>query len=814
MKECSENNNEFFPVISKELCKNKTKQNPLYFVVSKFMDSLKSPDLKIIRVEEFNKSVYYIKFENAATHHIYSGYTITERHLTIHKDFKEEYHNFKNGLSPAHYTEINSSSDGFKQIVVHLYFDRQGFYKYIQIKEFEGKRQEGKFIELHINSHIENCLRENSKEVSDLLKKILLLKEREYQSIIESAVQIEKTLDGISSEFKKNSIKTYVTKAKEYIRLLQEANNYSYSIHRKRVEIMEKQIEFLIEKYDSLRTKPVSNDETNPALSENITTANQKNNKEKNASLNTTLIDKSYENILQTYRKLTGLMHESKKSPSNIHILIAEHNLIKEIQLKILTLPSIISSDKKEHLQKIINKIDLKNNTTRLKDIFVDRFWKGDLESIKLIYPFIEHSLDYEFYGFEIIHKLLTYIPSSDREETKLKSVFDYVYRKSEFFKYNFHNQIISLYLCNGFYYSILSFTLILDNLFAFKLILEYGANPNSPGMLIGNIEIPATYLIALFKNPEFIQEAIKHGAHYSIQARRIGTNVNQVKKPFRLTQANSLKVIKNHDQILRKLGFNTECLISKDLIEWLNEFGSFSEIKHFIPQFKFGDLLYALSLVSNYPEIKQRTLVPSSLTGYRVAHNRQELDKIASEMLNPSIGHVMIIFFSETECSMSDIIDKLVYELQCKFEFLLNHEPHTLNKLLDHLHSTNQNLSKLLAIFPEEAIGAWQFDAHIFLLLMYPPTFMTYQAIIQVFCFQAAYIAKSNPMLSFEVCLRAKHIADTCCFADELKPTRIYQYLSKRKKKYAKMVQELKKSSENQFSDHTLTYSTKSLSY
>jgi hypothetical protein len=134
-KQMKENNNDFLPVISKELSKNRTKQNPLYFVLSRQNLNISSAvKIKIQHVEEFNKQVYYIELLGNPTYHIYSGYAFYQRHLTIHKYFKEKNQNFKNGLSAAHYTEVYSSLSDNKQIVIHVYFDRQGFYKYIQIK--------------------------------------------------------------------------------------------------------------------------------------------------------------------------------------------------------------------------------------------------------------------------------------------------------------------------------------------------------------------------------------------------------------------------------------------------------------------------------------------------------------------------------------------------------------------------------------------------------------------------------------------------------------------------------------------------------
>jgi hypothetical protein len=783
-----ENNNGFVPVIPKELSKNRAKQNPLYFVLSQpiNLNISSAIKIKIQHVEKHNKSVYYIAFQEKPAYHIYSGYTIDQRHLTIHKYFKEQNQNFKNGLSPAHYTEVYSSLDDSKQIVIHVYFDPQGFYKHIQIKQFEGKRQESNFIELKVNSFIENDIRENSRDASCLLKTILYQKDRLYQSIIDSANQIEEELEIISFNFEKDSIENYIIKAKKYINKLQDADNYSNDTQDTRVNVMKQQIEFLTEKYNSLCREDAAKDETDQSLPEHRTVINRKRNKKKEArilSLNQPLINKSYDDILNKYYILTDLMHELEKSPSNIELLIKEYELIKEIQLKILTISSLITLDQRNNLQAIMKKLDLNRNINYLQKIFINRFWEGDLESVQSIYQSTRHLRNFMKCVHGICIKLPEFKPDSEDHKEKFKATFDFLYRNSVYLRFHFNSQYVFLYFSTDEYTtrkSALVRASCNNNLFVFKLLLEYGVNPNSFGMIIDDIQIPAIYPIASEAESEFIQEAIKHGAHYSLGTETVTMDNKLSKMVFPLSSTASVKKLKNDEQkLLEEYGINPEALTCKNLIEWLYKCNEISAIGYFIPQFNFEDLLYAFSLFAKRSEIMIRHLFISCATGFRVIHNMNERNKITANAIDQSKSLYSILFFTNHENLSLDHIDKLAKELKYKFEYLLEHEPDALKKIRDDLQKTNKQLSQLKA--KSEKDVPWQFAAYLFLLVLENnPTVMTYQAIMQANCFEAAYY-KNFPNKSLELYRRSKTIAEISCYADQLQPTRLYEFICER---------------------------------
>jgi hypothetical protein len=782
------NNNDFLPVISKEMSKNRAKQNPLYFVLSQpiNLNVSSAVKIKIQHVEEFNKQVYYIELLGNPTSHIYSGYAFDQRHLTIHKYYKEQNQNFKNGLSPAHYTEVYLSLVDTKQIVIHVYFDRHGFYKYIQIKQFGGKRQENNFIELEVNSYIENHIRENSKGASYLLKTILFQKDELYRSILNSANQIEEELETISLNLEKNSIKNYIISANKHIKILQDADNYSNDTHEKRIEIMKKQIEFLAEKYNSLCKEDSPNVETNLTLTEEQTITNRKYNKKKEMKkllLNQDLINKSYMDILNSQQILINLTNRLKKSPTHIRLLIEQHEFIKEIQLKILTVSSFITLDQKNNLQKMIKALDLKNNINHLQEIFIDQFWKGELESVKLIYQSIGHLRSFTC-EYNIYNALPEFKPDSKAHEQKFKATFDFLYKNSVFLKTHFDSQHVIMYFSMDEYTAITSALVrasLNNNLFIFKLLLEYGINPNSIGMIIGNIQTPAIYPIASEARPEFIQEAIKHGAHYSLETEHVTMDYKPGKKFSNSSPIATVKHLKQQEEILKENGFNTDILKCKNLIEWFRYQRSSPAIGYFVPQFKFEDLLYAFSLFTNRSEIITRHFLTSRVTGFRVIHNKNERAKITAGLLeiDPSKNLYSILFFSDQENFSLDHIEKISNELKCKFEFLLEHEPKVLEKICENLQMTNKQLSRLRANSDKDI--PWQFAAYLFLLVLDPnPTAKTYQAIMQAYCFEAAYYKVYRPTYSLELYCRSKAIAESSCYANDLQITPLYEFICK----------------------------------
>jgi hypothetical protein len=777
-----ENNNDFLPVISKELNKNRIKQNPLYFVLSKSENLSTSSDVEILHDEKFNKSVFYIKFQGKTAHHIYSKYPIIQRHLTIHKYFKEENINLKNGLSPAHYTEIYSGSIDNRQIVIHIYFDRQGFYKYIQIKQFEGKRQEKNFVELDVNSYIENYLRENSNEASHFLKNLLHKKDSLYQTNLESAKHIENELEAISLHFKNDSIKKYIEKGYVYISWLKEVNNYSDSVCDPHIKIIEDQIKFLSEQYNSLSQYPSLEETTNSSSQETLV-VNQEGNPKKKSAFNTRLVNAIYEDILSSYKILTK-MHPGCKTPEDISDLIKEHELMKSIQLKILTTSSFITSEQKNKLQKLLKTLDLKGNITRLRDVFKQQLLAGDLENVKLLFSSISHLLDLNFYISEIYSRLLGFIPESDQDEEKLKSVFDFLYKKSESFKALFHSQLVIMGQTDEtdtIKRSTLIFALLNKNFFVFKLLLEYGASPNEIGLIVGNIQIPAIYLIAAFGTTEFIQEAIKYGAHYSHESCAFFIDTRTMKKLFHYLPINEINEIKKFN---KKLTRNPEDLKCKNLIEWLYKIRAFDRIGYFIPQFKFTDLLYTFSMSINNNEMVQRHAVPTSFHGYAICRDHKEFERISNTLASEK-GYLTIILFSKNETIM-DVIETLTRELHCKLNFLEDNEPEELTNLCTHLSDTTKTLSKQQARSLNDIMNAWQFHAYIILLLtVRNPTFMTYQAIIQAYCFQARFLESMFLKRALVLYGIAKEIADSCCHADQLRTTPIYNFICKALEKY-----------------------------
>jgi hypothetical protein len=233
-----------------------------------------------------------------------------------------------------------------------------------------------------------------------------------------------------------------------------------------------------------------------------------------------------YDKILSLETELKLLIEELKKSANDINLLIKRNELITQIRLGLLTIYSDLQSltrGQKNKLNKISKANDLALNQD-LKEIFIAEFWIGNIDSVKLLYPHIENQITFEFLSNNIFQPLIFQTPKSQEHESKLRMVFDFLYQESSQYRYQFitNNKCI-LYKADNekVYKSLLIRTCQQENLFAFKLLLVQGMNPNDIGILVNDVQIPVLFCIANIKKEgvrhAFFQEALKFGAHYTI---------------------------------------------------------------------------------------------------------------------------------------------------------------------------------------------------------------------------------------------------------------------------------------------------------
>jgi hypothetical protein len=681
--------------------------------------------------------------------------------------------------------------------VIHVYFDKQGFYQHTQIKQYNGKRDETNFIELPCNPETEKLLRENVQDVGDFLKQLISSNQQLYRSAMQDAELIELELRDISQKFEKKSNQDYLKKANAFILAIKQVNRYSDSPHYDRRGLLVQQQINHIEEYGLKKEE-----EEKKFLAENKACSTKKNSfktphnkKQKEVKVKGPK-NCEYDKILPLGIQLEALTKELQESPNDINLLIKKDEIAAEIRLSLLKISSDFES-LKPNQKNILNTLSKNSEFNQgLIEIFKIEFWKGNIEGVKLLYPHIESLINFGFLTDQIFLKLVTTIPNNEEHESKLKIVLDFLYQESSQYRFILSSQW--LWTANGDkeerYSSLLIMARQEENLFAFKLLLEHGMNPNDIGLLINNAQIPALfYITAINERKErcaYLEEALKFGAHYTCKSELIPVDFERTKHIAKLlhNKGETSRVLHRITKSSSQPNVINYLLDSKNIIDWCCRVKNFASIELFLPQLKFEDILYVFAILATKENISRRHIVPSVNVGCIVAKNIQDVERILIEVLDPTFknGLYSILIFSKDPNSHIELIEKLACHLQNEIQRLTATNPDWLKKIFNDLYVTAKNINRTAK--PHPLSYAWQFDACLYLLIYEPkPTVMTYQTIMQLYCYQADYVKNIyalNDLRYMGFYILAMNIAMQTCFSSDLMSTPIYKHTAEKLQK------------------------------
>jgi hypothetical protein len=769
---------DFFPVKMHDQHNNiiRLKVSCLYSTLED-LKKLESPLLSDITLKYgVNKPVIYIYFNTDPIYNIYHHeYQFKERHLTIHKFYKESSERIRNGLSIAHYTETYSCTKDNKQIVIHVYFDNQGFYQYTQIKQYEGKRNEANFVKLSCHSESEKLFRENAQDASDFLQELINQNQKLCHEAMLNAESIELKLSNISQTFENVSIQLYQQTADEFIKAIEQINRHNDNHDDKRDLLVKQQMEYILNSNLNNKEAPAESEAETTKEQDSKTTPIQKQVKIKKHK------QYEYDKILSLEIELNSLTNELQKSKNDISLLIKKSELVTQIRLMLLIISSdfpFLKLNQKNRLNQLSKNLVFNQD---LKKVFIEEFWKGNIEGVKLLYPHVERQITFMFLSENIFWPLVFRIPSSQEYESKLRIVFDFLYKESSEYRFVLSNKRLLLYAKEGKcgLFSLLVHACHEGNLFAFKLLLEQGMNPNDTGLLIGEVHIPALFCISDQEDSTrhvYLQEALKFGAHYNCKPALLSIDYKRSKHLNIKLDTKSLSILNTtlKTKVSKELNEVLDC---QHFLHWLCSTDCFVESELFLPQLTFIDALSVFVNLSSRTNIRQRHLLPGNRIGCMVAKNLQDVATITTNVIDFSTKLYSILIYSEGPSPHINLIEKLADNVQNQIQHLTTAHPDLLKKIYDDLYTAAKSASM-------EKHYVWQFDACLYLLVCEPnPTVMTYQSIMQIYCHLAGRAAKNTINNSFSMYFYniAKNIAELSAFAFQLKSTPIYQHIKKK---------------------------------
>ena len=761
-------------------------KNPLYSTVLS-LQKQNHPilsDLAIKHKEYFDGAVFYITLKEPINKIDIENYQFEENHLTIHQYYQDKKTPLKNGLGMIHYTATYTHLENDDSIVIHVYFTKQGFFHYLQMKQYHGERVDEHYTELPFNSRQENEIRETIEDASHLVAGLLQENYRLYNEALQKAADIEIQLEQISKDFSKKSIPYYIKQAKLFVQLIQNVNDLSSCPTDRRGKLMAQQITVLQQEIEQKPIVSTLNEDTmSPKKVLPLAPASGKeessdSNPQKEASVK--YASKKFDEIKMAQEELFTLSLKITQSPQDIDLLLEQYNRINDLKLNLLLLSSL-TKHLNSHQKKWIDHLDQSiENNKQLIDTFFQYFWKGNLDAVEKIFPYVEHLIQPNYIMEEILFKLVYCIPDNPEHEINLIKVFNFLYEQSSHYQFIVHSAttLFSLEKENKTFLSFLTLACRENNIFAFKLFLEQGMHPNNPGMIVGKLQMPAIFIITTLRNEEqktpFLKLAFEFGAHYKVKAQPVQIDLKRTPGPAR-SLLNSKKWEK--DDLLHQLS-NFE---GQSLMEFCLNIQNYSAIDFFLPQLSSNleEMLSALAHLTNNRSIGKRNIIPSLKTGANVIKRIESLGEAQEQAFDKAqtTRFYSILIYSKTPHPSLDIIEKLLDAVQTEIKLLAEHSPHTLKQLQEKLLNNTKNST------PQQIEMIRKFDMCLFLLVCNPqPTFMIYQAILQLYCRRAA-VAKNSITFYNEAFVSygvARYLAEYSCFSEQLTKTPLYDFIRK----------------------------------
>lgn len=784
------NSGEFTLVGPKQPSPSKLLLSPLYNTLLELQD--KNPLINSLRLRHKQTQkggVFYIPLVTPKNQLNIPHFQFNECHLTVNQHYKQDVTGVNNGLSTVHYTECYKNHLTEENIILHVYFTKQGFFKYAQAKCYKGtQRENGEELNLTADQMVQ--IRENITETSQLVSGLLEENFALYTNAVEAANKLDRSLQ-LMSRTQVTSMKNYLEKARQFIEAVNKINLFSYASKDMRGEWMaaliksinQNELEFQgderIEKethqgkrleketIQSAAKPIVSNDGDSPKNNAQAVRKNKILDTTRKALKQYHIVDSLIQSIIEVTSKL-------EEQPNNIPLLIKSCQLKDELNLQLLflsTCSSGLNQEQKTHLKEWQS---AKYQKTNLLDVFLEYFWKGDLEVVQEFYPLVNHLLSANDI-IDLLTKLVDHHPAAEKQKG-MKDVFNFLYEKSSF--YQMVIQSATLMLGDSqtrLFCSLLTNAFLNNNLFAFEILLEHGTHPNSMGMSYNGWQIPNLTVISTLTLSHdtlpYLRLALQYGGDHNTPSAPI--NIDKRKTPQRSQNFIMKGRNRNNEE-----GFLEEFqgMCEKTILEVCRQCKKYKALSLFIPQMSFEELLETAGYLINETYIRQRNLVPAFnhdcvvVSDYKCLMDVQ--DKTIDFKRNTNLLTILIYGEDQNECL--DVIQQLIDRLRPKIHALTKDSPEELIRL----QQAALDITRLIS--PSNKPMAYKFGCCMLLLMLDPnPTFMTYQRLMQLYCREAAYAQKISLLQHDKVkYLMAKCVAEESCFASELMKTPMYKFV------------------------------------
>lgn len=769
--------NEFTLVSSKPNSHPKKLQNPLYNTLI-LLQKKKHPLLQNIKLQHKNGKdggVYYISLSKPKAPLSYSDFEFKECHLTVHQHYEKDKDGIRNGLGTIHYTECYERASAQEQLIVHVYFSKQGIFQYIQTKLYSDNQTRDHGVEVTLASPQLMQIRENSVEPGQTVLKLALEHYQLYLDAVKTANQIEADLKLSYSATNRFSIGEYVKNAEKFIAAINLINQLSDAAKDQRGKLMAAQIKSITKtltdfEHDEEPKDLVIVDEKRPAATNNsekdrgIPPASRAGKDKKEQTL------LQYEAVNALVQDMTAVTAKLKLQPSNVSLLVKQWELANQLNLQLLILSSMSSCLNKTIKQKIKSWASIANQKSNLLDVFLESCWEGQLEAVQELYPIVGHLVNH-IHISDLLFKIAGNITPESEQKGRTET-FNFLYEKSSMYRFFIHSTSI-MSGSNGTFISLLVIAYLTNNMFAYQLFLEQGVDPNSPGAVQDSVQIPGIAVMCIpveDVGPPFLELAIQYGGHYTANS-----------KAVYLDKRNSTRGVENYlkSSHSEKPGLKAlKNLHDSTIIEACCNMDNYKALSLFMPQMSFEDQLEVLSRLTSNSFVYKRFIVPSTQHECDVVTDFKNLNKVQEKFLDNefTVRLFSFLIYSKGHDECLKLIEQLIDPVKSKIHALAKDAPAELLKL------QTDALAETRHITVENKM-AYKLDRSLFLFMMDPnPNFMKYQSLMQLFCRNASLMSKRSLFgADKNMYALAKHIAEKSIFASELQKTPLYKFVNEK---------------------------------
>ncbi len=672
-----------------------------------------SPLLANVRVEEnLRKEVIYLHFKEEPVFKMpHAGYEFKSSHLTIHKHFHDNKLYAHNGLDICHCTQIYTNKNNHT-LVVHIFFNSKGAVSTIEVKEFEGARDQANFKVLDVTPGLKKMLFENATIACEMLQTLTNAANEFYMAALDCANALEVKLDNLGNALNENLFKDYVACANAYIAAITQVNEYCLTHYDNRGRAMKERLTKLAPHATPATSSEIEEEDQDAVEEQPERQADQKSTAKK--------IDlhSEYQAVLHLVSQLKATELKLKGDPNNNGLVIRKYILAKELKDKILLCSIDISKFNEKKIKKLKGVLNTIPNYSDLALIFVTEFWKGNVSFLREVYPFVSTYLNVNFLKEHFFEKIVSYTPSSEEEDVNFRQAFKFLYESCPYFRLIFNNHIqLSFSLEEDVQVTLLLLAFLKNNLYCFKLALAYGMDPNGLGIVTSGLCLPLIFMLACLPHAgEYLKEALATGASYRVKPQKVDVQLSK-------QQAKRHSLILNPAILAAcsRLGGMSDHRSISNALNWCYWIGIYDSIKYFIPQLTIDDLLQIFVKISLESDVERRLTFKTSSGLVLVQESSHQ------PTLSQSISNFFLCFEIATKDDTKRELLSLLFTRLAQLTVELS--DYEIENFYQKIFNAGVLSSRL-----KQQETRFIFESCLSLLLARPATIMNYQKLMQVF--------------------------------------------------------------------------------